>query len=252
MTLKLHFWAAKESEDTNLRWTHLRVHWSFIITKVWAGVTCPSTTAWIKKMRHTCTVRHCLAINRGEVLPSVATWMDLEGGMLKWNVSERQILYDFSNIWNPKKENKRTNKTNEKQSHGFRGWVRGRRRGERWAVEGNRRGRLRRKRLVTEQLGHGVSCAGWGQQSQSIACADTATRLTVAACRNARKCWIPVPRTSGRHHVVRESCFRNKLTHRKNDQVCGYQRRGARENWMKVVQRYQILVIGKWDSKWST
>lgn len=107
--------------------------------------------------------RHSLAINRGEVLPSVAMWMDLEGGMLKWNVSEKQILYNFSNIWNLKKENKRTSKTNEKQSHGFRGPMRGRWRGERWAVEGNRRGRLRRKLLVTKQLGHRVSCAGWGQ-----------------------------------------------------------------------------------------
>ena len=53
------------------------------------------------------------AIKKNEILPFVTTWMDLEGINAKWNKSdrERQILYDFTYIWNLKKQKNKHNKT---------------------------------------------------------------------------------------------------------------------------------------------
>jgi len=45
--------------------------------------------------------------------------MDLEGTVLKWNKSdrERQVRYDFTYIWNLKKQNKWTNIAKWKQNY---------------------------------------------------------------------------------------------------------------------------------------
>ena len=55
---------------------------------------------------HTHTEEYCSAIKKNEILPSVTTWMDLEGIMLS-EISQRETLHDFTYMWNLK------NKTNE-------------------------------------------------------------------------------------------------------------------------------------------
>ena len=55
-------------------------------------------------------MEHYSAIKKDEILPLVATWMDLEGIMLSEVKSdaERQIPYDFLHTWNLKKTNEET------------------------------------------------------------------------------------------------------------------------------------------------
>ena len=48
----------------------------FTIDKTWKQPKCPSTDEWIKKMEY------CSSIKKNEILPSAATWMDLESIML--------------------------------------------------------------------------------------------------------------------------------------------------------------------------
>ena len=54
----------------------------FTVAKIWKQPKCPSTDEWIKKMWYTYTMEYYLAIKKNEILPFVATWMDLEGIML--------------------------------------------------------------------------------------------------------------------------------------------------------------------------
>ena len=44
------------------------------------------------------------AINRVEIMPFAATWMDLEIIILMTEVSERQTSYDITYMWNLKKD----------------------------------------------------------------------------------------------------------------------------------------------------
>ena len=46
--------------------------------KIWKQPKCPSTDDWIKKMLYTHTHTHHSEMKNNEVIPSVATWMDLE------------------------------------------------------------------------------------------------------------------------------------------------------------------------------
>ena len=70
---------------------------------------------------HTHTHEYYSAIKNNEILPSATTWMDLEGIMLS-DISqiESQIPYDFTYLWNLKKQNKWTNITKQEQSHRYR------------------------------------------------------------------------------------------------------------------------------------
>ena len=46
------------------------------------------------------------SLKKNEMLPLVKTWMDLEGIMLsEINQTERQLLSDFTYMWNLKKTN---------------------------------------------------------------------------------------------------------------------------------------------------
>ena len=54
----------------------------FTIAKTWKQPKCPSTDEWIKKMWHIYTMEYYSAIKRNEILPSSATWMDLENIIL--------------------------------------------------------------------------------------------------------------------------------------------------------------------------
>jgi len=68
-----------------------------LLTKTWEQHKCPSTDEWIKEMWNVHILGCYSVIKKNEILPFVATWMDLEGIILK-EISdrERQILYDIT------------------------------------------------------------------------------------------------------------------------------------------------------------
>ena len=58
---------------------------------------CPPTDEWIKKLWFIYTMEYYLAMRRNEIWPSAATWMELEGIMLR-NKSVRERYHIFSLI----------------------------------------------------------------------------------------------------------------------------------------------------------
>ena len=74
----------------------------FTIAKTWKQPKRPSTKEWIKKMWYICTMKYYSAIEKNEIMPFVATWMDLEIIILSKSERERQIPYDITYMWNLK------------------------------------------------------------------------------------------------------------------------------------------------------
>ena len=75
-----------------------------ITAKTWNQPKCPSTDECIKKMRYTSTMEYYSAIKRSEIMPSAATWMDLEIITLsKVSQTEKEISSDITHTWNLKK-----------------------------------------------------------------------------------------------------------------------------------------------------
>ena len=68
------------------------------IAKLWKEPQCPSTDKWIKKMWFIYTMEYYLAMRKHEIMPFVATWMELEGIMLS-EINQRQIPYVFTLMW---------------------------------------------------------------------------------------------------------------------------------------------------------
>ena len=50
----------------------------FTTAKTWKQPKCPLTDAWIKKRWYISTVKHDSAIKNKKIMPSAATWTDLE------------------------------------------------------------------------------------------------------------------------------------------------------------------------------
>ena len=62
---------------------------------------CPLTDEWIKKMWYIYTMEYYSAIKKNEVLPSAATWKDLEIIILS-EVSQTEKDKYISHMWNLK------------------------------------------------------------------------------------------------------------------------------------------------------
>ena len=80
----------------------------FTIARTWKQPKCPSKEEWITKMWYIYTMKYYSAIKKNEIMPSAATWMDLEFIILSKSDRERQVSYDIAYMWNPKKSYKRT------------------------------------------------------------------------------------------------------------------------------------------------
>ena len=61
----------------------------FTISKIWKQPKCPSTNEWIKNTWYIRTMEYYSVIKTNEVLPFVATWMELEDIMLS-EISQRK------------------------------------------------------------------------------------------------------------------------------------------------------------------
>ena len=59
------------------------------MARTWKQPKCPSTEEWIKEMWHIYTMEYYSAIKKSEIMPFVATWIDLEIVILT-EVSQRK------------------------------------------------------------------------------------------------------------------------------------------------------------------
>ena len=59
------------------------------IAKTWKQPRCPSAEEWIKKMWHIYTMEYYSAIKENKIMPSAATWMELETLILS-EVSQKE------------------------------------------------------------------------------------------------------------------------------------------------------------------
>ena len=82
----------------------------FTIARTWKQPKCPSTEERIKKTWFTYTTEYHSVIEKNEIMPSVATWMDLKTVILS-HVSQTQkvkhhMILLIAYMWNLKKKGK--------------------------------------------------------------------------------------------------------------------------------------------------
>ena len=70
------------------------------IAKLWKEPTCPSTDEWIRKWRYIYTTEYYSATKKNEILLSATSWKELESMLSELRIRERQIPYDFTQMWN--------------------------------------------------------------------------------------------------------------------------------------------------------
>ena len=77
----------------------------FTITKTWKQPKCPSIDAWIKKMWYIYTTEYYSAIEKNEIMPCAATWMDPEI-IIRSEVSqtEKDKYHTISLMWHIKND----------------------------------------------------------------------------------------------------------------------------------------------------
>ena len=71
------FFKKKKKDLLNYSFTPMFIAALFTIVKTWKQPKHPSTDEWIKKMWYIYTTGYYLAIKKNEIMPSVATWVDL-------------------------------------------------------------------------------------------------------------------------------------------------------------------------------
>lgn len=75
----------------------------FTIDKTWKKPKCSSIYEWIKKMWCIDAMDYYSVIKKNKILPFAATWMDLEGIMLKEiGQTEKDKFCMMSHMWNLK------------------------------------------------------------------------------------------------------------------------------------------------------
>ena len=74
----------------------------FIIAKTWKKPKCPSTEEWIKK-RYIYITEYSSSIKKNEIMPFIATWMDLENVILSEVNQKRKTYCILTYIWNLEK-----------------------------------------------------------------------------------------------------------------------------------------------------
>ena len=80
MTLQSHFWAyirRKTRTERCIRAPNVQCS-TVYNSQEWKQSKCPLTEEWIKKMRHTHIMEYYSAIEKNEIMPPAATWIDPE------------------------------------------------------------------------------------------------------------------------------------------------------------------------------
>ena len=54
----------------------------FTVTEIRKRPKCPSTDGWMKKIRYIYTMEYYSAMKKNEIMPSAATWLDLDIAIL--------------------------------------------------------------------------------------------------------------------------------------------------------------------------
>ena len=81
----------------------------YIIAKTRNQPKCPSTEEWIKKM-YIQTMEHFSVIKKNEVMPFVASWVDLQNMILsEISHTQKDKYHDITHMWNLISKKKDTN-----------------------------------------------------------------------------------------------------------------------------------------------